>query len=201
MSFISLCWINLLQIGSYWWFDKRSRWTRKTQPLPKFAIISIRNSFYLGSRNRSSNSMDTLVHEDPNPSPPPNPAMTLRAPLPPPRASTTPANPPITRPATVETIMSSKPFVMIADTLSSEGIVGDTAGDDELSLMAVFKRETGRQQEKSSWLSSEKPEKEVLQLKSEQTWEWIRKGAAPPLLCTQSLDLRTNHCNDVETYE
>jgi hypothetical protein len=76
--------------------------------------------------------MDTFVHDDPNPIPPPNPAKALRAPLAPPRAKTTPAKLPTTRPVVVHTIISSKPFFIVDDTTSSEEIVGD---DEELSLI------------------------------------------------------------------
>ena len=98
---------------------------------PTFQIFD-----YFDGDIRSSNSIEHLVHADPSPIPPPRPVAILRAPEAPPLASTTPAIPPNTNPAVVWTTIFSNPFLIVADTASSDAT--GTDGTDSASFDILY---------------------------------------------------------------
>jgi hypothetical protein len=79
--------------------------------------------------------MDVRVQAEPRPMPAPNAAKILRPAVPvrppPPRNSTTPAKPPMTRPAQVCNAMLSIPFRIVKETTRSEVIMASCCFDAE----------------------------------------------------------------------
>jgi len=86
---------------------------------------------------KSSMFIDVLVQADPIPTPPPNPAMTLRAEEEPPRDNTIPIIPPSTKPAAPFVTTFSNPSLIVSVTNWSEGafVVGDFVSISMMQLV------------------------------------------------------------------